>query len=418
MIKTLTIENIKKQMMVRRDLLKNFGFAFSQNAVQKILGIANIYILVRLLDQAAFGEYQFILSVLGVLAIFNLPGMNNAVMQSVARGFERTFLLAIKPVLLASIAGSIIFLAIAGWYHYQQSNEHALAFSIIGIFFPLSHGLTQWRALKTGNENFSFIFIIELLSGVLITASLFCLYHFNLDDIFYPLFVILTVPAIRNIILTIATARSISHDSKAEDSSITYGLNTTFYSMLTLLANHIDKLLIYGFLSPIAVATYYAAERISQLCKTVAQDLAIVMAPRFSKMRSYTDKLEKVILIISAILATAIVIFAFTLLPPILTLIFSDAYAASIPYAQALLCSLILGNYAALIHRFLHSHLDKKNYKNVAISVAFIRILSSTILIYIFGIWGAVASNFIFRIATVILVSRALKKDYADTSSP
>ena len=47
----------------------------------------------NLLDPTTYGNYKYVLSLLGILAVFCLDGMRTAVTQAVARGFEVLFIL-------------------------------------------------------------------------------------------------------------------------------------------------------------------------------------------------------------------------------------------------------------------------------------------------------------------------------------
>ena len=71
-------------------IAKNAGLLIGLQAVQRLLGLVTTYFVVRVLSQDGFGSYQYVLSVIGVVSIFGMPGINNAVMQSVARGYRGT----------------------------------------------------------------------------------------------------------------------------------------------------------------------------------------------------------------------------------------------------------------------------------------------------------------------------------------
>jgi len=70
---------------------KNAAFLFGLNGFRSALGLVITYFLVRALSQESFGEYNFLLSLIGLLSIFTLPGLNEAIMQSVARGKVGTY---------------------------------------------------------------------------------------------------------------------------------------------------------------------------------------------------------------------------------------------------------------------------------------------------------------------------------------
>lgn len=399
-----------------KSLLQNTVFVFALNALQRFSGLATVYVLVRTLNQDQFGDYQFILSIVGVLTVFSLPGLNNAVMQSTARGMEGTFSHALKPSFLSSLIGSLILCCIGTWYLLVIDSNLFLAFYVAAILFPFTHSLKHWKSLKAGKEEFLSFLLIEG-SFALLTALLVIGFSLAIPgSIIYPLFIVLAVPALLNLVLTGYMLQKIAPEAPVETGSIQYGIKTTLYSSLNIIANHIDKLLIYGFFSPASLALYFAAERMSELTKSIGQNLAAVLAPRFAKTGSYTDRLDRILNVFSIGLGAAIIIFSFTFLPLIMSILFGENYIEAIPYAQALLCTVAIGNLASLKNRFVNSKLDEKSNRDITLTMSLIRICASAVFVPIFGILGAVISTLIYRISTVAIIHHVIKTRYKQLS--
>jgi O-antigen/teichoic acid export membrane protein len=230
-----------------------------------------------------------------------------------------------------------------------------------------------------------------------------------------PLSVLLGFQAGLNLLLTWSTSRGIPASASSEAGSISYGTRTTFYSAFNTLANQTDKLLVFYFLSPASLAIYYAAERIPELTKGLVQDAAAVMAPRFAKRDRYTTELDRNLRIMGLLVGVAILILAFAILPWAVTILFGDAYNDSIPYAQALMCSVAIGNVATLRYRYVASKLDEASARIVNVGMSVVRIAASVVLVPLYGILGAVISAFIYRITMVMIVHAIIKKRYLRT---
>ena len=142
-------------------IFRNTLFVFALRFLQKTLGIAATYFVVRALSQEEFGEYHFILSIVGILTIFSLRGLNNSIMQSVARGFIGTYRAAVPLAFYSSLVGSLILAGIGGWYFLDGQQEMAFGCFIAASLFPFARGLTQWKAVKSGEEYFPAIFKLE-----------------------------------------------------------------------------------------------------------------------------------------------------------------------------------------------------------------------------------------------------------------
>ncbi len=395
-----------------KGILKNFFFVFVLNIIQKVLGLATIYVLVRALDKTQFGEYQFILSVVGLLTIFSLPGVSNAIMQSTARGCEGVFRESARLAFLSSLIGSLILCGIALWYFLTKENAPYIAFYAAAGLFPFVHGLKHWKAIIAGRERFSLLLVIDGLVALLTALLLISVVLIFPGSIVLPLFIVLCVPSLQNLIMTCYLFKKIDNKAPIENGCVQYGIKTTFYSSLNIVANNIDKLLIYNFFSPASLASYYAAERIAELTKGISQNLASALAPRFAKTKSYTERLDKTLNFLSAVLGAGIIFFAFTLLPWLLTILFGEEYIEAIPYAQALLCTVAIGNHASFRNRFVNSKLDEKSNRDITISISLIRIVASAIFVPLFGILGAVLSTFIYRIGTVLILEFIIVRRY------
>lgn len=399
-------------LRTHKKILLNTLFVFSLNLLQKALGFATVYILIRTLSKDQFGDYQFILSVVGVLTVFSLPGLSNSVMQSTARGMSGTFHHALKPSLLSSLIASLILCAVGTWYLVAKDSNLFLAFYLAAFLFPFTHGLKNWKSLIAGKEKFLSVLYLDGFSA-LITAILVISTSLAFPgSIVPPLIIVFLIPAIQNTILTGYLLRKIKPCAPTEKGSIKYGIKTTLYSGFNIVANHIDKLLIYSFFSPSTLALYFTADRMSELTKSIAQNLAAVLAPRFAKTENFTKRLDKTLNIISAGLGALIIIFAFSLLPWIMNILFGDDYTQAIPYAQALLCTVAIGNHATLRNRFVNSKLDEKSNRDVILSVSLIRIIASIIFVPLLGILGAVIATFIYRISTVLIINYIVKTRY------
>ena len=64
----------------------SLGILTMQRVVQRAAGLISLYFVVRHLSPADLGQYQFVTVVIATAAFLALPGLDNALMQSIARG--------------------------------------------------------------------------------------------------------------------------------------------------------------------------------------------------------------------------------------------------------------------------------------------------------------------------------------------
>lgn len=393
---TTSIDNkIKALSKNHLKLGKDAFWVLAMRGVQRLLGLATIYVLVRTLDQATFGTYQFILSMVGIFTITVFPGLQNAVMQSVSRGYGGTYKAALPWSLAGSSVGALLLFGAGCWYLFDNSHDIAQGLFVAAVIFPLAHGLTNWRGVFAGKEDFAGIFKIESAFAALMALFIIGLSLLYPGEILIPLAVVLAGRALQNIYATILAFKCVEDRTDIEPTSITYGLKTTINAFINEGAKHIDKILLFFFLSPAATALYFAADRIADLIKSTFLSLGGVLGPRFARHKHYAAHVDRALKLVSIVSAATVVIFAFTLLPWVMDFLFGAEYSEAIPYAQALLCISTISFYTGLRNRFIRSRLDAKSLGIITFSAASSRILTSLALVPLYGIPGAVIATLI-----------------------
>ena len=393
-------------------LLKNSFHVALLRGTQKTLSILTFYFLVRSISKEEFGDYSFIITILGLLSIFSLPGMGNAIIQSVARGHSGTYRKSIKINMLGGLCVSIICICLA-FFYYGTKPDLSICFLIIAAFAPIFQGLSQWRAYEKGKENFSIISRIGIVVAFIQSLSTIVIIIMIPGSIIWPLVTFLVPQSLCNLGMTLYTLRDVKRNTEIELESFKYGIETTIYSIFNILGNHIDKILLFTLLSPAALAIFVAAEKIPELIKTSIQDVSKVLVPRFAKHEKYTKRIDRLLMLFSIGAAAFCILFALFILPHLIHLIFGNAYDESIIYAQGLMISVAIGNNATMRAAFIKSKLDTKSFKIYTVSLSVIRVVASGIAIPLLGLWGAIVSTIIYRLCMVTIIHIIMKKRYA-----
>jgi O-antigen/teichoic acid export membrane protein len=390
----------------------NSGFLFALQIIQRISGLATTYFLVRYLSQDDFGAYHFILTTVAILTSLVFPGLNSAVLQSVARGFTGTARKALSLMLKGSIAASLVLAGAAFYYYFIESSiQMASGFMIAAVIFPLSNAMTVWKSILAGREEFGKSLKVEGFGAMAGSAMIIASTLLFPGNLFIPLALTLGVLAILNIFMTVKTV--IPASGSEEEGCIVYGKKISLYIAVNIVAMHIDKMLLYLFLSPSALAIYIAAQKIPELTKGALQNLAAALMPRFARHEKYTRRIDRAMNIFSLVFGIAILIFAFTLLPWMIEIIFGEEYLSAIPYSQALVCSLIIGQLARLRMTFVRSRMDDRSFRDFTLAMSVTRISLALVLIPFFGITGAVITVFAGRIASSIMAFTIMRKRYS-----
>lgn len=394
-----------------RKIVFNFGHVFGLRILQMLLALATSYVLVRALSKQQYGEYHYVLGWIGILSIFALPGLADSTMQAIARGFPGMYRIGAKWSFFCSLGGSLILGFMAIWYHLFGDNKAiAAGFMISCLFFPFAHGMIIWKSTRHGIGDFKSLFQLEGINSIVMSTLIILGVLLEPGNIIIPIAVILCIPGLQNLVQSIKALKTIDPNLKGEEGNLAFGLKTTIYATLSLLAAHIDKILLFHFLSPEALAVFIAAQKLTEPVNSITQDLGAVLAPRFTKYTYLTDNLDRAFIYLSIAMGIGILVVAFTILPPILILIFGEPYFDAIIYCQGLMCSLILGNIANLRFRFIRSRMSLDSVRKVTLGNSVFRILASISLIPLFGINGAVASVALTRLALAVQVDLNIRQ--------
>src|SRR3990167_5586122 len=129
-----------------------------------IIGLALTVIFANYLPKETYGTYRYILSIAGILSVFTLNGMNQAVSQAVAVGKEGALRASVKYQLKWNIMQFLAFV-ISGTYYFLNENVHlAISLWIMSIFSPLAAVFNIYGAYLSGKRQFRLNNIFNIIS--------------------------------------------------------------------------------------------------------------------------------------------------------------------------------------------------------------------------------------------------------------
>lgn len=409
-----TLRSLALSSPGRLRLYRGVAAIFLLRIVQLGMGLAATYFLARSMSKDAFGEYNMILNAVGIAGLTALTGLNNSLMQAVARGFTGTYRAVVPISLGSSFLGSLGLMAMSGWYLVESQIQMAWGYMAAAVLFPLAHGLTQWKSVVIGQERIHQLLLHDGGSSVLTYGMVIASVLLWPGDYAFPIVITLLVPAVYNIVLTALKYREIPADAGVEHQNVRYGIRTTLYSGLGAIGSNLDRVLVFSFISPAALALFVAAGRIPDLLSGAIQDVAAVIAPRLAKHESYTERVDNIFKAVSMAYGLVVFALAFLGIPWFVPFLFGANYIDAVPYAQALTCSVAIGNLANLRFRFIRSRIDERGFRDITLISSAVRLVAFVALVPPFGIVGAVVAIFIYRLALAWVVRTVIKRHYAD----
>jgi O-antigen/teichoic acid export membrane protein len=344
-----------------------------------------------------YGAYQYIISMSAMIGLILLPGLDTALIRSVAQKKEKTFFLCEKEKLKFGIISFLAFFTISLWYFLHKNFDLAISFLFAGFFLPLLSIFSLYLAFWQGRKRFDLqnkYFVAHNLLAALILI-LFIILKPKITFIIFSYFFAFTFATF---LFWLLTRKEINRKTEEDREAISYGKHLTIMSLPGAISAQIDNVIMWQFIGPAQVAIYAYAlrlvERISELIPFSA--LAFPkMAEKDLKAdgvkRSIFDKFLKLFWF-----SIPFTIF-YILFCPIFFKIFFPAYKESIIYSQVLALTLIFSPFSFLSTAFLAEAKKMELYiLNFAPQV--LKIILFFILIPLFGIWGGVYSILISQI--------------------
>ena len=357
--------------------------------------------LARVLDQAEYGQYAYILSLAGVVGMFTHSGMDTAVAQSIAKGFDRSLLLGFWSKLKWSTPVAIITLCAGGYYLFKDNEVLGYSLLVTGLTTPLLAGSSLYGAYFNGKKQFKKIAYDNALKNIAISASIL-LTAFITHSVLYVVcayFLSSTlISAARFYLLTKKVPTARDNDALALSSLVT-GKHFSLMELFGNISMYVDKIIVFQLLGATSLAFYSLALAPTKQLQSVSRIMRALALPKFST-RSIRE-------LKSAMRHKIVMFFIGSLFLTILYCILAQFFFIAIfpQYTEALLYSQVLSLTLLFMPSILHvqaltSLNQKKALYVVNIVKSVTKISFMVILIPLFGIWGAIASFLLTQVAT------------------
>lgn len=357
----------------------------------------------NLLPKETFGEYKYIFSIFGLLAIPTLLGMGSAVTKSVAQGYDGTPMAAIKTKILWGMLGSLASVLVAIYYFVHENMGLAGAFGIVAIFLPFVDTFSIFNAITTGKRLFKVSIIyetaIQTISGIAIALALF--FTNNLLIILLSYFGVYTIT--RFITLQIVI-RIHAKNKKVDESAIRYGKHLSAMRILGIASEAISTILLWQFVGAMPLAVYAFAKAIPVQISGALKKITVLAFPKFARgnfqeiRKTLPNKMLKMFLLMLIIVATYIISA-----PYIYTVLFPQ-YTDAILYSQIFALTLLFFPQKFMGVLFQAHARTKVLYISSTVT-PIVRLILAIILIPLYGIMGAIFAEISTRIFSLLLVS-------------
>ncbi|PKM91837.1 hypothetical protein CVU82_01360 [Candidatus Falkowbacteria bacterium HGW-Falkowbacteria-1] len=358
----------------------------------------------NLLPKETYGTYKYIMSIVSLLAIPTLTGMNTAIIQAVARGYEGSLISALKTKIKWGLLGGLLGLSLALYYYLQNNDTLAIAFLIVSVFIPFMDSILIYESYLNGKKNFKtlgrYTVFIRIISAITMVVTIFFTKNIYLIVSSY----LLSNTLLRLILLKITLSKNKLNEKK-DPNTISYGKHLSLMSILNIFSIYLDKLLIFHYLGASELAIYSIAIAPVEQMKGLIKNINALALPKFSATSTENLKTNLKPKILKMTLILAIMSFCYILIAPFAYRVFFPQYLESIFYSQLFSLSLVLIGPIMLLISAFQAKEKKMTLYQYNIIKPIIRIILLFVLINYFGITGIIFAILLSYVFELIFLS-------------
>lgn len=382
---------------------KNSFFVLIGQAVGFLRGIVSGYLVARFFDQAVYGEYQFMLSIMGLLALLGIPGMATPVARAWSRGESFSLRAITRHQLLVASIGSFALLGAIPFLGFYGKQELWPLFLCAAILFPLPPiAMVRFGSYTVGKARFDISLRANLIWSSISVVLTTCIILFYQSALLVLVVAVATPP----LVYFVMSRNFRPPETKGKDESgniIRFAWNLTFASLPADLAWYLDKLMISHFFGLNQLALFSVAILIPEQAKVFTKQFFPVA---FAKQAAIIDnratrlKLLQAVFVGTAIFVVGIAGYVI-LCPFVIPFLFPKYDAQQLVFLTSVAAVTLVTNPASLFAQYLEAQgmLRETRIAQWGAAVVFATLLVA--LIPTMGLVGALVARGVFRLAYV-----------------
>lgn len=366
-----------------------------------ISGLLLAIAFAHLIPQEIYGNYKYILSLVGILSALSLSGIGVSITQNVARGFEGSLEQGFWENLRWGIL--VILASLGGFIYYFLNENHTIAYSLLiaGATYPILQSSSFYGSFLGGKREFKASTIIGIFRSIIPAFLIFITIIFTQN-----LLIIITVYSLSHALTALFfyfyTIKKFKPNNKIDERNIHFGKHLSLMGALGTVANNLESILIFHFFGGAQLAVYTFATALPKQFNFLKKAIQTMALPKLSQKS--IPELKKIIPAKVTMLFFALIpaVGAFILSAPYIYKIFFPQYLDSVIYSQVLSLYILL--FPSLFYtQALIAHAKKSYLYVTGVTLPIIQIISLIILLPVYGIWGAVFSTLILRLSNFII---------------
>ncbi len=240
---------------------KKLFWAILNQLILSGAAVAIIIILSNVLDAQVFGRTRFLAAVLAIFAFFSLPGIGPVILQQMPiysnRGFRRALAVQLKWGAGATV-GALLFAVV---FQVQGDVDLARAFAISGILAPVANLYLMPGTALAGLHKFK---EKAMYDGVIVSCVVLAAWYGALTTgtVFGTMAWYFATQSVVTLLALYLVSKKLTQQAGCvfnAESDARYGKQLTLFQLPFTLLPALEKVLIFLFLGPGALAVFIIA---------------------------------------------------------------------------------------------------------------------------------------------------------------
>lgn len=378
---------------------KNSVLVIMGHSISVLRGLVTGYLVVRMFPKEMYGTYQFILSVMGALALFGIPGLPNSISRAAAQGKGFTVRGILRRQLPICFLGSLLLFGAIPFL--GQFNREALwpLFTVAALLFPLPHiAAAIFGGPIIGKARFDVALKVNTIWSTLMIVATLCILFFR-PSATLLLIAFLILPGVTQL----SFARKIMEKNAGNENDkeiMRYGWQLTFATLPVNMVWYLDKLLIAAFFGFNQLATFAVALLIPEQAKYLFKELFPICFSRQAKGIDSVErrlKMRRMVLIVTFFFAIGIALYVL-ICPWLIPLLFPNYQASEIVLLTSIAAITLIVTPSTLFPQYLEAQGMIQQLQRSHWAAAILFTIALIMLVPTYGVLGAIIARGIFRL--------------------
>ena len=398
--------------MIIKTFLTKSPYLIGKKTIEAITGLIIFALVAKYLSVEEYAAYGLVLTFMSVLGVFSFPQIGNAIGISVAKGKYGGYRKGTFVSLIASGLLSFVFLMVALVNYIFGNTILSQGTIIVAILLPFILSMNFWSHVFIGEQRFNIFFYAKSASAITRLVFVYLFIFFEQKSFYLFFICFLSADVIINICLTIWCFKYKNYNTINDAKEISYGIKTSLYSTSDILATNCAPLFIYYHISPAAAALYLVIMKIPMFVDSFFAEAISVLVPVFSKDPHALRQNAYLFICMGSVFFICCIGFGWWILPEVMVVVIEDKYPQdSIALAKLAMVAIGIKGFVTVLSQYVKAQLSETLFLKATVMLDIPKIALTVILIYFFGVDGAIYAFIVHSLISTIMIYFIVSKD-------